>query len=348
MPREKSVRAFLAAKLGHTPREDVLRVLQLDDYIDGDAWAKDYTEDDGLIKVSSVLNRYKNVAATLSAAREKTPVERDAHTDARATLLSKLVAVAAAQLPQVKRFRAEYLPDGLLPIEQVESWVTAQAAKDGPPTLWVELPIAAKQIVTDYDTLIDGFPKETLAPPVTVETLPTKGRQEYRTLMYPGSDGWARTLKTAQHGVLDSLRIIGESLARRFHWQEAAATRFILTGIPALIPSVRVKVERGAADLPTFTYHRTRIVLDIDAETPPAKVAEIYAEARRQVRTGKRNRPLEAKMTALVGFVADCDARATWHERLTAWNRAYPQWAYTSEQMMLAKYHRATKKLLGE
>jgi hypothetical protein len=77
------------------------------------------------------------------------------------------------------------------------------------------------------------------------------------------NDDWAQYIPVAINGVLSELKRVTERLLKKYRWQEAQATVFVLSGIPPKIPAV---------------FHilgNNHITLEIDPTTTPRQIAAV-------------------------------------------------------------------------
>jgi hypothetical protein len=220
--------------------------------------------------------------------------------------LSILIAKEAEEDPLVRAFRSRALHERLLSVDALPSWITRQSEADGEPTLW----LTGIPIPPGHEIEIAGG-EVTTRPPLTVSKLhPARGTQR-RFLRYraPGEQrAWA--IPTAAEGVLEWLRVL---------------VLFTLTGGVPLVELAQVSVH-----LSLSTKALTRINLTIDPALSPREVAGVYGRVRQRV-VGQRHRNLSEKHCALASFVAVRPKEERWSDRLRAWNRQYPNWAYKQE-----------------
>lgn len=116
---------------------------------------------------------------------------------------SLLLAADASRDADVAEFRRQHLPDGLLDLDDVGSWVRARE-DDG-----------------DHHA-----PELDLMPDPILE--------------YPaGTSTWAWSVRVGYGGVLAELLDLSVSLARRYPWLRAQATAFVLTGATPVSIAIR-------------------------------------------------------------------------------------------------------------
>src|SRR5262245_49654911 len=209
------------------------------------------------------------------------PDEQRKRISGRHQALAVLWAKEAGAQADVVAFRREVLRGRLLKWEDLEAWLDKQAKADGP-----------------------GKPE----PP---------GSQTQVLPYSLPSEAWERCLPTTAGGVLDRLRQISEWLSRRYRWQEAQATIFVLTGRVPLVPPAEAKIDREA------------IVLTVDPSLTPRQVADFYRWFKKGILGRSRIKALSLKHLQLAAFAADRPEEETWPEKMEAWNRSVrKEWRY--------------------
>lgn len=244
--------------------------------------------------------------------------------------LSLLLAKEAEQREDIRSFRNDVLAGKVIKPEEVESWIQARVPKD-PQGEGMYLTIVAPKGIE-----FKGFFK--LKTPITVTDTLGGG---WRVLQYAvPDDQWARSVATpASNGDLAQLRFLSEDLAKRYHWNKAQATVFVLTGQVPVIPSFRWSGNQ----YPT----PRRITLDIDLILSPKELAKRYAEIRQQMgQDKKRHRELSRKHMYLAFFIIQGAESEPWAKRLRAWNAKYPKWKYGQESNFRRDAGRAIQRIL--
>jgi hypothetical protein len=260
----------------------------------------------------------------------KAPTGRRGHGPSPRTLaLSRILGRLANMEEEVVAFRRDDLGGELLQPDQVEAWLKERQAQDGEPTRWLTIPVPPPVQVrwTRGGVIID--------PPLTIaESHPPVGCS-VRTLAYGvPEDPWVRHLPTTEGGTLEFLRLLSESLSRKFGWWDAQATVFVLTGQIPLLHPIDAGVQHNL-DVPAAT----RVHLTVDPTLAPREVAEAFRRVRVAV-LGAQHRDLSAKHLALAEFASEhATLLATVRERgehMAAWNRAvseeHPDWTYREGQ----------------
>ena len=263
--------------------------------------------------------------ATLMLDRKENGPERNSLTQ-RLRAISILLAHDAAQDPLVVNFRSSVLNSRLLEPEEVEEWIKRQAATDGKPTRLLSGVPLPPDVEIQSDRAAGGWVTN---PPVVINREhPALGNISCEHLSYGvPEDRWQRVIPTTVQGVLGGLRQLSEHLAKRYGWQNAQATLFTLTGQIPVVSALRVTTQLRSP-LPVTT----RITLTIDPTLTPREVAKHYGNVRQKV-LGKRHRALTEKHIGLAMFSATRPEEETWAERMAAWNKEYPEWRYTFEQV---------------
>ena len=152
----------------------------------------------------------------------------------RLQILSELTARQAAAEKSVITFRQQHLSERLLEREEVVEWITKQASLDGPASRYLRIPIPDGYVPARCDGRI--FTE----PPLTISDTTSATQIHIEVLCYTAPDDqWVRRIPVRHGGTLDGLRVVSNSLARRYSWQEALATNFVLTGVSPLLSSLR-------------------------------------------------------------------------------------------------------------
>lgn len=258
----------------------------------------------------------------------------------REEVVSRLLAAEAARDEKVRSFREEVLGGSLMKPQDVDRWIERQAREDGPPNLWLTVPVPTGYEVRSFTTFA------TTEPPLTISEKTPAILVEKRYLSYlrygwvePGEDprGWA---PTAGGGVLDRLRQLSEALRRSYGWSEAEATNFVLTGGIPVVRSIEIM-----SSVPSGYRTLARISLTVDPALSPREVADHYRRMRGRILEG-RHRELDDKHLHLAIFAAERPAGETLRERMAAWNKEYPNWKYKTETNFGRDCTQAVRRLL--
>ncbi len=344
---ESQVKQDLKKRLGQ-PVSDVL----------WDRLVKDFYVNEviqGERDITSLANKYREFDH-LALARE---MERKRSTqmgrvvkklppDSRTFLQGKMLSSKAAEDLLVKRFRTEYLPDGLLAREDVEPWIKEQVRNEG------------RMITYDEDNFITSRRREDSGPggisyssqvevkpplPLSLSASSLEFRARVLNYRIPGASQSYSIRGIRKGGALANLRTVSKHLAHRYGWEEEQATVFVLTGEPVVMSPIVVTILAFDASADPGPSSNRRIVMDIDSEVAPEMVKRVYSTQRKSLRQKDRYRSLSERVAKLVSFVLD-HPDDTWKERWTAWNHAYPQWKYETDASMAQIYRRAKKKLM--
>lgn len=279
-----------------------------------DEWAFEEALPDAACKVESLRTHVLGPEHAQEKPRMLSRTPR-AELPGRDRALSLLLAQEAAEDQEVVVFRSSALEGRLLAWEEVADWMKAQVAADGPPTTYLRVPLGPGSKVRPTTT---GLVVE---PPLSLDEVPF-GAYELgvEVLSYGTPDSeWAFRVPVAIGGTLDDLRRLSAGLARRFGWQEAEASVFVLTGLAPLVADVRVRTE--------INFHHpsvSRLVLIVDPTVTPRRLSTLYAQIRRRLVTS-RTRMQTGKHLHLAVFAAEERARdKSWDEVMRAWNT---EWA---------------------
>jgi hypothetical protein len=249
-------------------------------------------------------------------------------------LFEEIVMEHASMRADVRTFRTDMLRGGLLKFPEVSGWINAQAEADGPPTVRYQfkLPSGHRLIrgIPSPDAIGSNLPYITFEPPVVIDDkLPVAPvEQDFLEYAAAGMDGVSRK-PFSDIGVLGRLHQVSTALARRYGWQKALATTFILTAITPSLPSITSSIRYSVAFRSASPARR--IVLDIDASARPEDVAKIYREIRSDLKL-RWHRPWTAKGLQLARFYMNKQGGQTWEELRLKWNGQYQEehqeWTY--------------------
>lgn len=259
--------------------------------------------------------------------------------EARVDAISVLLAQEAGREQGVRSFREKVLQGQLIPWEKIEEWISVQKETDGPPTLWLRVPVPPGHSMKR----VKGFPVPD--PPVSVSgEYPAWGiSTDLLVYALPG-DRWPRRLAVAREGTLGYLRSVSVSLSRRFGWHEAQGTVFVLTDItPQYVP---LQVEAALSGPFTVT---SRVRLSVDLSVSPNEVADAFRRTRARL-WPSRPRALTEKHLHLAVFISARPEGETWRQKMTAWNAARrdrrPEWIYGRETNFARDCNQAKQRLL--
>ena len=235
----------------------------------------------------------------------------------RQVAISMLLAEEARKEEGVRQFRSQVLKGKPLSPDKLEHWILGQGGRDGPSTIWIELPLPPRAV---FDL---RKPRTVwLRRPLTINRKRPAYLGEPKRLEYPSqNEEWSNAIEVTHLGVLDRLARLSGRLARKYGWQPAQATKFILTDD---VPVVReINAEFLSANLPSSS----RITLSIDLATSPKKVAAHYREVRKQVVKG-RPRNLGPKHLWLAVLTSSEPVTGKAVQRMALWNKLFPRWRY--------------------
>ncbi|MBC7294289.1 MAG: hypothetical protein H5T84_09370 [Thermoleophilia bacterium] len=251
----------------------------------------------------------------------------------------EIQAIEASHKPEVCQFRAKYLAGRLLTLSEIGAWIQERAQEEGASYfVTLELLPGGEISFTEQDW------RSVLSKKINDTRLVETKRL---TLSYPVPDSpHPATVFIRSDGVLGRLKKIAIALTKEYLWNEAEAVGFVLTGRPP-VPSVgRVTFHYI---LPALTP--ARIVLDLAPQACVADVVKLFREARRQTPYGKFVRVRTPKAVTEKGRALAVHLASTpslsWQERLEAWNRRYPHWAYKHRTTLRRDALSAYQRIMG-
>lgn len=251
----------------------------------------------------------------------------------QAVTLSVLLATQIGQLPEVKRFRREVLGDRLIPLEDVKEWVQAARRKDGPHTIYAEVPVAS--IVFDRQKWPQKIVEESNLRCIGYRIV---------ILEFVSSSEHVEKVTINAHGVLGRLKHLAENIVL-YHapsWREDLAVSFILTGLTPIVPKVRYKTTMSLYGGPCW------VTMSFDARITPEELARQYRKIRRELMGKNRAKPLSKKIQSVARFAAEHKTgERTWREIMELWNKQYPGWIYKDYKRFCRDATRATRAILS-
>lgn len=325
------IRAALADRLGHEPRDEVWHRLVDEDYV-REVWEE--TADIGYLE-----EKYLEFSRMPGLLLRPQRSEIDSGLrEIRLQILSDLTARQAAAEKSVITFRQQHLSEGLLEREEVVDWITKQASLDGPASRYLRIPIPDGYVPVRCDGRI------LTEPPLTVSDTTSATQIEIEVLSYASPDDqWVRRIPVRHGGTLDGLRVVSNSLARRYSWQEAQATNFVLTGISPSLSS-----SRGGIRMVLNQPISSRITMEIDPTLTPGEVAQRYRNLRAPL-IGSRFRSMSEKHLRLAKFYGGHkEEGTTWATLMTRWNHGEGRdWRYSRFETFARDCKQAWERLMG-
>ena len=314
------IRLALEERLNRPVADEMMEFLSAQGYIeDVEINARDIND------LAEIVRRVMRASGGVAGGREAPrmlrrgngPKEPSPTPLLRSQALSVLLGKEAEKEAEVLAFRQEALGGNLLDVHQVESWVTSQAALDGPETIWLKVPVEydSDGSITSQSVSGGGSGSWRLEGKESV-----LGDIEVRYVEYSVPEGeWLKLQATASGGVLERLwRISRFPLALSYPWTTAQGTMFVLTG---LYPEVR-GIETHSV-MPRLVKAATRVTLVIDPTVTPNEVRDEYHRVRQEILVG-RYKTRSDKHLRLAAFIAERPDTESWQDRMLAWNKAYP------------------------
>jgi hypothetical protein len=226
--------------------------------------------------------------------------------DHRAHALNAIFAIEAATRNDVEAFRARNLGNELLDLSEVAAWVERSAEADESATVWITVP----------ESELDDA---TLADQSALSRLPGYSEDTQLLRYVTGGARHTRSIPIHYDGILANLADAAHWIAVRYGWAEAAATTFILTGLPPAAVGIRAK---KTGPWPSSKASR-RIELDIPLSASSEEVAETFMQLRDKMlgNQTKSRRSLARRTADLAVFAREHSTGHTWEEAMTIWNR---------------------------
>jgi hypothetical protein len=313
----------------------------------------------------------------------------------RAEAYSEYVAALARDDPETRRFRQDYLDGTPVAQDQAHALLTSPAAQmfthdefheHGIPLIGHRAHVVSKQVSPtpakswSLEVVLKiEWPGGVYEGPFSMRrrgSRPSSPRFERLSFPDTGRQTFSQ-VPVWPFSVLDELRKLSESLARRYHWREhALVTWFLLTDEPLWVSPLTGQVHLPSG--PAFKYGTITITVQpwVSVDT----VEKFYRDLQRQV-LGHNKRRLSERNLALLRFVlghiesvhprslleyrsfakrrgVELDDNGlpktklpmtelvgpSWRKLLEGWNRRYPidhMWHYKSVQNFQKDFRRA-------
>ena len=327
----EEIRAELADRLGHEPKEEVWNRLVEEDYV-REVWEEtakiEYLEEN-----YHVFNRVPKELSRPAKSSMDIGIRQ-----LRLQVLSDLTAQQAATEKSVNAFRRQVLPGGLLKREEVVEWIERKAAEDGPASRYLRIPIpdGYKAIRRDRRIFTE--------PPLTISGASPASQIEVELLSYASPDDqWVRRIPVKHGGPLGRLKALSQLLARRYKWMEAQATTFVLTDTSPLLSSLRARFSIDFSQPVS-----SRITMEIDPTLTPEEVAGQYKKLRASL-IGARYRSMSEKHLRLAEFFKGHKPEGTtWATLMNKWNHSQDRgWDYVRFETFARDCKQAWQRLMG-
>jgi len=235
----------------------------------------------------------------------------------RVLALSDFIAQQARKREDVEQFRDSVLRGQLVKPEDVEAWIARQGAADGPPTLFLSVPLPKSNslVWTSDGSLLTRKRIDTTAGGSIIST--SRIFLEFAT----PSGSFTQYQPVSITGVLNRLRMLSQKLASDYRWREAQATTFVLADLAPTLPIFSFSVHHGL--LPVAD----RLLLDVDPSVSPRELAILYRKALRKTYSEGRERVTD-KHLRLAAFAAHRPKGQTLAQGRKVWNRENPDLKY--------------------
>ena len=264
-------------------------------------------------------------------------------TQGRREAISSALAEIARQDEDVLYFRRTVLNDQLLQFEEVDRWIQERRSDATYP---LALIVRIK----------DGFKLNhqngwQLEPPLSsMGPEGIEGLVPVDTLAYAKKgDRWKHSVSIGRDGTLRTVWRLSNALAKRFLWQEAQATMFMLTDMTPLLTEDVKLTPPGMMTLPWGGLSPlsclTRVTLTIDPMMTPREVAQKYGRIRARL-LGRKPRVQSKKHLQLAVFAVKYPTLS--REAMVEWGLRFPDWKYTRISIFARDARIARHRLLQE
>lgn len=264
-------------------------------------------------------------------------------TQGRREAISSALAEIARQDEDVLYFRRTVLNDQLLQFEEVDRWIQERRSDATyPHAIIVRIKNGLKfnhQIGWQLEPPLSSMGPERIEGLVPVDTLAYAKK----------GDRWKHIVPIGRDGTLRTVWRLSNSLARKFRWQEAQATMFLLTDMTPLLseevtfnPPCMITLPWGGL-LPLSCL--TRVTLIIDPMMAPREIAQKYARIRAKL-LSRKPRTQGEKHLQLAVFAVKYPTLS--REAMVEWGLRFPDWKYTRVSLFARDARIARQRLLQE
>jgi hypothetical protein len=151
----------------------------------------------------------------------------------------------------------------------------------------------------------------------------------WKILTFPGEDGYAHRVLASPGSVLGDLHDKVSRLVKRYPWEEADATWFVLTGETPWVAPLTWQFRGIGSSLGSWRYGY--ITLKVEPWVSADVVGRVYSDLQHKL-LGKDNREVREKNRELFRFVTDRMNPDGFLPRardlVKQWDEAYPDWHY--------------------
>jgi hypothetical protein len=282
----------------------------------------------------------------------------------------------------VHRFRRRFLPDGkTISLEEASALIASPVAAYLPASR-VRPSVRSLISPLDHNATLDKkqledeespcAPVGLSADPLNEQSSDEIAKQEQ--LLFADKDDHVLEVWVRHLSVLNELRWISGRLARVYPWEEAEASRFILTGKPPRVPAVVGRLQVGRDRATTYGT----ITLTIQPWVPADVIYGFYRDMRQDAFAGSHQTISERKIAVFRFVMAQHDVHAPggvkaknrivdsrvdsrlrlpllrkpklvnppWKVMLDRWNVQYSKWPYKDEANFKRDFHEAKKTIV--
>lgn len=193
----------------------------------------------------------------------------------------------------------------------------------------------------DRATIRITWPGNTGGTTETYDSLPYRDGR-LRMLAFVNEDGRAETIPVWSNSVLGELQGLVARLTERLPWQEAQATRYVLTGEPPAVPQVRMQYRWEPARVlldpdESLQVNRALITLRVAPWISEGTVRKIHRDIQGRALGQRDNRRVGTKALKLLRFVIEREnpigltpsrRRRVGRQLVEAWDQANPHLAF--------------------
>jgi hypothetical protein len=321
-----------------------------------------------------------------TSAGERIPPQLTDYEIEKSELFSDYLAKLATTTSEVKDFRSKYRDDQLLPPQQAWAllcspvaahWPRLEFDLQGIPVVGHGYQVEEEQhdkqgpyslVRVSVPTSRSPWFKDRRWPKTGAWEIPEKQagarsnqkpKREiemktgsWKILSFPGEDGYTHRALVKPHSVLGYLYDKVTRLVKRYPWEEADATWFVLTGKTPWVAPLTWQFQGTGSGFGMWSYGY--ITLKVEPWVSASLVEQVYSYLQRNLlgkdnkRVGEKNREL---FRFVVGRMKPDGTLPKARELVKEWDDSNPQWRYghddTDQVRRFRRDYNLTRRLLA-
>ena len=320
----------LTGRLGREPDPDVWQLLLDDEYVAGTI-SLGSGADDALYSMDELLDRYRRLREFAKTVRgregstpRRTPPAMRLPANAAIEAETKIAAIEAADLPEVRAFRERVLGGRLLGWREAHAWLAERFEKR---RVWTRIHLPT------------SYPRSSSSRPNPWEARTAIAFYETGAQLQGGN--WADT-------ELDYLHCVCDVLVDIYQWDDIGdeVALFVLTGMPPNRSGGRFAYVPPPEDA---DLRNGTITMRVSARLGPRELMNLYSDYRSSLLDeGARVREVSAGVAAQAVFIAAANDGRSWAHAMRDWNHEHGgERRYTERRLFTRDCRAAYQRVMG-